>query len=428
MGATTSVPADRLTVTPGDEARTEITVRNTGRVVDAYRFEPLGPLAPWMRLEPESLALMPDGEGTVTVTFAPPRTAQLTAGELAWAVRVVPREDAEGATVEEGVLDVAPFSEVAAELRPRTSRARGRRSGKNELAVDNLGNTPVEVFLAGGDAEHALDVLLVPDHLVLEPGSAAVVAVRPRARERFWRGQPVTHPFQVVSEPAGQPPVVVDGTLLQEPVLPAWLLKALLLAAVIAALALALWLAVLKPSIEDTARAIATEEAEAATADEAAAREAADAAAADDAAAAQEETDAQVAALDDALGKPLKKSPVTDPLGVPVTQRLATTPDEQAPVAVLDANRTVSVTDLLLQNPAGDSGTVTVLRGDEVVYEARLENFRDLDLHLVAPIVVEPGTELGLTIGCTNPNPPGKAKAAECSPALTVQGFARRTP
>ena len=135
-----------------------------------------------------------------------------------------------------------------------------------------------------------------------------------------------------------------------------------------------------------------------------------------------------MAALDDALGKPLKKSPVTDPLGVPVTQRLATTPDEQAPVAVLDANRTVSVTDLLLQNPAGDSGTVTVLRDDQVVYEARLENFRDLDLHLVAPIVVEPGTELGLTIGCTNPNPPGKAKAAECSAALTVQGFARRTP
>ena len=46
MGATTSVPADRLTVIPGDEASTEITVRNTGRVVDAYRFEPLGPLAP----------------------------------------------------------------------------------------------------------------------------------------------------------------------------------------------------------------------------------------------------------------------------------------------------------------------------------------------------------------------------------------------
>ena len=90
---------------------------------------------------------------------------------------------------------------------------------------------------------------------------------------------------------------------------------------------------------------------------------------------------------------------------MPVTQRLATTPDEQAPVAVLDAERTVSVTDLLLQNPDGDSGTVTVLRGDEVVYEARLENFRDLDLHLVAPIVVEPGTELGLTRRLHQPEP-----------------------
>jgi hypothetical protein len=426
MGATTSAPVDRLSVTPGDQARTEITVRNTGRVVDAYRFEPLGSLAPWMRVEPEELALMPDGEGTVTVTFAPPRSSALVAGDVAWAVRVRPREDAEAVTVEEGWLEVEPFTEVAAELRPRTSRARGRRAGKHELAVDNLGNTPVEVFLGGGDQEHALDVLLTPDHVTLPPGSAAVVAVRPRARERFWRGQPVTHPFQVVTEPAGQVPVVVDGTLLQEPVLPSWLLKALLAAAVIAALLVALWAAVLKPSIEDTARAIATEEASEAAAEEAAARESADAAAADDAAAAQDDAQAQLDALNDALGKPIKKTSTTDPLGVPVTSRLATTPDEQAPSAVLDERRIVSITDLLLQNPNGDSGTIAVRRGDDVVYVARLENFRDLDLHLVAPIQVEPGTELGLQVTCTNPDPAGKAKAAPCSPALTVQGFARR--
>jgi hypothetical protein len=427
MGATTSVPASGLAVTPGQEVSTEITVRNTGRVVDAYFFEPLGPLAPWMRVEPEVLPLMPDGDGTVTVTFAPPRTAQLAADELPWAVRVVPREDQDGVTVEEGVLSVAPFSELAAELRPRTSRARGRRAGRHELAVDNLGNTPVELFLAGGDEEHALDVRPVPDHLTLAPGSAAIVSVRPRARERFWRGQPTSHPFQVVAEPVGQPPVVVDGTLLQEPVLPAWLLKALLAAAVLAALALALWLTVLKPSIEDTARSIANEEAAAATADEAKAREAADDAAADDAAATQDETDAQLAALDEALGRPLKRAPGSDPLGVPVTHRLATTPDDQSPAVVLDEERTVSVTDLLLQNPNGDAGIATVLRDGEVVYVARLENFRDLDLHLVAPVVVAPGAELGLSVDCNNPKPAGKAKAVRCSPALTVQGFARRT-
>ena len=427
MGATTSVPAAGLAVTPGDEASTEITVRNTGRVVDAYRFEPLGPLAPWMRVEPEVLPLMPDGDGTVTLTLAPPRSAQLPAGELPWAVRVVPREDPDGSTVEEGVLTVEPFTEVAAELRPRTSRARGRRAGRHELAVDNLGNTEIEVFLAGGDAEHALDVLPVPAHLTLAPGSAAIVSVRPRARERLWRGQPTSLPFQVVTEPVGQPPLVMDGTLLQEPVLPAWLLKAMVAVAALAVLAVALWLTVLKPSIEDTARSIATDEAAAATADEAAAREAADESAADKAASAQDETDAQLAALDEALGKPLKKPPVSDPLGVPVTHRLATTPDDQSPAVVLDAERTVSVTDLLLQNPDGDAGTATVLRDGEVVYVARLENFRDLDLHLVAPVVVAPGDELGLAVDCSNPEPAGKAKAAQCSPALTVQGFARRT-
>jgi hypothetical protein len=427
MGATTSAPATPLSVTPGDQARTEITVRNSGRVVDAYSFEPLGTLAPWMRVEPESLALMPDGEGTITVTFDPPRTAQLHAGTVPWGVRVVPREDPLGATVEEGTLEVQPFTEVAAELRPRTSRARGRRSGRSELAVDNVGNTPVEVFFAGGDPEHALDVLMVPDHVTLAPGSAAVVAVRPRARERFWKGQPTSHPYQVVTEPAGQQPVVVDGTLLQEPVLPAWLLKALLALAILAALLVALWFAVLKPSIDDTARAIATEEAKAATADEAAARKAADSAAAKDAAASADDAQKQIDALDAASGKPLKNPPTSSADGVPLTTRLATTEQEQAPSVVLDPKRTVSVTDLLLQNPNGDAGTITVLRDDVVVYEARLENFRDLDLHLVAPVVVEAGTELGIRVSCTNPDPAGKAKAASCSPALTVQGFARKT-
>lgn len=426
MGAITSAPESRLSVTPGDEARTEIVVRNTGRVVDAYRFEPLGELAPWMRIEPESLPLMPDGEGAVVVTFAPPRTAQLTAGEVAWAVRVVPREDPGGASVEEGVLDIAAFSEVAAELRPRTSRARGRRAGRHELAVDNHGNVAVEVFLAGGDADRALDVGLTPDHLTLAPGSAAVVAVRPRSRARFWRGQPVTHPFQVVTEPAGQAPVVVDGALMQEPVLPAWLLKALLLAALLAALAVALWLAVLRPEIEDTARAIATEEAQAAAGDEAADRKAADAAAAEEAAAAAEDTQAELDALAGAGGKPVRPATATDPLGVPVTTRLATTESDQAPVAVLDPRRTVSVTDLLLQNPDGDAGTIAVLRDGAVVYEARLENFRDLDLHLVAPVVVEPGGELGLQVTCANPDPAGRVDAVPCSPALTVAGYAKR--
>lgn len=75
MGAMTTVPSDRLSVRPGDEASCEITVRNTGHVVDSFHLEPLGALAAWMRVEPAQLPLMPGTEGTAVVYFEPPRTA-----------------------------------------------------------------------------------------------------------------------------------------------------------------------------------------------------------------------------------------------------------------------------------------------------------------------------------------------------------------
>ena len=432
MGATTSVPADRLSIMPGSQASCEITVHNTGTVVDSFDVEPLGPLSAWTTVEPPVLALMPGTSGTVQVAFSPPRTPQLAAGEVPWAVRIRPSEDPAATSVEEGVLVVEAFVDVAAEMRPRTSRARGRHAGRHQLAVDNLGNTPVDVFLSGGDADRRLDVSLdtADGQVRIEPGGAALVEVKARARKRFWRGQPTTHPFQVVVEPAGQQPIVVDGTLMQEAVVPAWVVKALVVLAVLGALALVLWLAVLKPTIQDTARAIATEEAREATAEEASARKEADAAAADSAAAAEEEAQGQIDQLNKALGKPIKKNkPATvDPLGTPLTTRLAATADVQEPGAVLDERRLVAVTDLLLQNANGDSGLVSIRRDDETVYQARLENFRDLDLHLVAPVLVEKGGRLGLAVECTNPDPQGSAKAAPCTPALTVQGFARTSP
>jgi hypothetical protein len=418
----TTVPAERLNVRPGDEASCDITVRNTGHVVDSFHLEPLGALAPWMRVEPAELPLMPGTEATARVFFNPPRTPQLTAGQVPWAVRVVPAEDPAAATVEEGVLEIEPFTEFAADMRPRTSRARGRRSGKHELVVDNLGNTPLEVFLAGGDPDQKLDVALEPSELTLAPGAAAIVAVRPRGKVRFWRGQAKTHPFQVVVEPSGQQPTVVDGNLMQEAVLPSWLLKLLVAAAVLAAILVALWFAVLKPTIKDTATAIAAKQ----TAKEADARKAADAAAANSADAAKQDTDGKLDKLNTALGKPIK-TPITtvDPLGNPMTARVAATKDEQAPNVVLDSKHIVSITDLLLQNPNGDSGLVSLSRGEDVFYEARLENFRDLDLHLVAPIVLTKGETFAMKVSCTNPDPAGPAKARACTPGVTVQGFAR---
>ena len=76
-----------------------------------------------------------------------------------------------------------------------------------------------------------------------------------------------------------------------------------------------------------------------------------------------------------------------------------------------------SLTDLVLQNPQGDTGRLRVKRGDEVLYETALENFRDLDFHYVAPYIFE-GKDLVVEVDCKNPDP-----AVPCRDAVSVVGF-----
>ena len=66
---------------------------------------------------------------------------------------------------------------------------------------------------------------------------------------------------------------------------------------------------------------------------------------------------------------------------------------------------TFAVTDMVLQNPNGDTGFVQIKRDGNVIMQSALENFRDLDLHFVAPYMFNPGQNLVMTIACTTPGP-----------------------
>ncbi|MFG2737973.1 peptidoglycan-binding protein, partial [Streptomyces harbinensis] len=59
MSLWTSLEPASATVAPGDETRVRLRLRNTGDVVDEYRFEPVGEVAPWTTVEPETLRLYP---------------------------------------------------------------------------------------------------------------------------------------------------------------------------------------------------------------------------------------------------------------------------------------------------------------------------------------------------------------------------------
>lgn len=230
----TSLEPSSVTVDPGRSARVRLRVRNTGDVVDEYRFEPVGDVAPWTTVEPHTLRLYPGTTGTVELTFAPPRTPDATAGPNPYAVRITPTEHPDAVTVPEGNLTITPFAEVRAELVPPT--VKGRFRGRPKLAVDNLGNTKVTASVSGSDNGDHLSYRISPGNVQIEPGRAAFVDATLKPRQITWFGSKEDRPYTLAVRRSGAETTEVEGTYVQRGFLPGWLatLLGLLLALLIA--------------------------------------------------------------------------------------------------------------------------------------------------------------------------------------------------
>lgn len=423
MGATASLAPNTLSVEPGGMVTCEVKVRNTGSVVDQFTFTVLGDAAGWSSVEPATLSLFPGAEGSATVFFRPPRSADIPSASVPFAVRVASKEDPEGSVVEEGALEVGAFLDASAELVPRTSR--GRRSATHDLAVDNRGNARLNAEVDASDPDGQLLFEVEPPSVVADPNTAFFGKVRVRPRKRFLRGPPKTHPFTVVLSPDGAAQLRADGAMLQEALLPKWLPKALLALLALAVIAAILWATLLRPAIQSAARDAVEEPLREQAAQVAAVKRQADA------------TAAQVANLSG--GPVATPSPAPTDVGpgpagpgVPFDSRL---PRPAAPgrrAVVFDAgqtredffevpaDRTLEVTDLVLQNPNGDSGALSIVRDQALLLEVRLDNFRDLDYHFVVPTVFTAGQRLVLRVRCDTPG-----QGSACTPAVYFAGLLR---
>ncbi|WP_438818584.1 COG1470 family protein, partial [Streptomyces brasiliscabiei] len=250
MSLWTSLEPASTTVDPGGTATVRLRLRNTGDVVDEYRFEPVGDIAPWTTVEPHTLRLYPGTTGSVELTFAPPRTPDATAGPNAYAVRIIPTEHPEATTVPEGNLTITPFTEVRAELVPPT--VKGRLRGRPRLAVDNLGNTKVTASVSGSDNGDQLSYDIHPSNVQIEPGRAAFVKATLKPRQIIWFGSKEERPYTFAVKRSGVTPLDVEGTYVQRSFLPGWLATCLGVFLALAITFLTMWLA-FRPTVTSAA-------------------------------------------------------------------------------------------------------------------------------------------------------------------------------
>ena len=414
MGAQAVLSPAQLAVTPGGEVVAEITVTNSGRVVDSFALEVLGPAGQWTRCEPETVSVFPGQSAVAHVIIHPPTDGSVPAGPLSFGIHVRSHEDPQGSVVAEGVLDVAPVTALSAEMSPRTDRARGRRRSKHQVAIDNRGNAPATIEVVGFDEQDAVDVTVSPAQLDVEPGSAAFVTVRARSRHRFWKGPSQTKPFAVEARSPSATPVRLNGTLLNEAAVPSWLGKAVALALVAVAALVALWYGVLKPTVRDTATDAANS----------AVKKALSSAGANPggngngqgAGPATPTTIPPTPPKPTPTPTPSKSpsKPTAKPLPGPADfSQSLTMADKSLPA---DSKHQIEVTDLVFQNPALDSGRLILSRNGQVLFDLPLASFPFWDPHWVTPIIVPSGQSLTMQVTCANPS------KKPCTPSVFMSG------
>lgn len=429
-----------LTVSPGNDATTALTVRNETDIVEAYTLEAVGDCAAWTTVEPARVSLYPGTSETVTVRLAPPRSPSVRAGEFPFAIKVLPAERPELVVIPETTVTVLPFHELRAELAPR--RRHGWRRAHYRTSVRNLGNTDAVVGFVPGQKGEDLRFGFTPGELHLEPGESADARLRVRRRKLIWFGKPVTWPFQVTvgqvtvgqdgagpqggagqapgGRPGAEPGTVLEGEFVQLSVLPKWLLAVL---AAIIALILA-WLALVRPAVRSSAQ------------------QAAEKAVNKKVAALQPTGTPQTGSADGGTGGAGQQGGSPQGTGsggsgggsgraVPGTgQQSSTTIDVQTASGSakvgsyqVPTGKVFGITDIVAANFQGDQGLLTIKFGNQTITTIALETFRNQDYHWVTPIEVPQDQTVTASVTCQKPGTPASGKqASECHELLNVSG------
>jgi hypothetical protein len=401
-----AVSPGTTTVAPGTTTVLQLTVVNLGDTTDSFVLTPVGMAASWSTIRPATITLFGGTQEIVDVEVSPPLLPSTPAGPVSLSVRVVPQGDPDDiASAETSLVIGESFDRRINMLQPAM---RGRRTATFEMMLENKGNTLASCRLHLVDGTGRVEAEFDPPAAGIEPGASTLVRAKVRAKSLQWERRPRSIPFKIDADQPGSPTASASATFVQAPVVAEHLWTRVAGVAIVASLAAVAWFGVVKPAIRTAAddavrRSVPTTTtlAPGVTVVPAPGNTA--------------DTGNTTPTTAPSGGLPADGSIVNVPLPVSVKQGQTGANQYTVP-----AGKKMRITDLVIQNPQLDQGTLIVARNDSALFTYSLTNmFNDVDRPLVTPIELAAGEQLVVTVTCVGV---GDQTATACSPKVLLSG------
>jgi hypothetical protein len=366
-------------VTPGSVAVLQLTVVNLGDTTDTFVLTPAGMAAAWSTVNPATLTLFGGTQQVVDIDVFPPLLPSTTAGPTSLSIRIIPQSDPDDVRSAETTLNIAgSFDRRLDVLQPAL---RGRRSATYEMMLENRGNTQASCRLHLIDTTGRIEAEFDPPAAGVEPGGSTLIRMKVRAKGLQWERRPRTVPFRIDADQPGSPTATSNATFVQTPMVPERIVGRLMGVVAVAAVLLAGWFGVIKPAIKDAADTAVRE-------------------------AVPETTTTLQSTIDSQTGVTTAPTTPAEEEGTIINIPLSVSvPVGQSDAAVykVPAGQKLRITDILVQNPNQDQGSLYLLRGAVPLYTFGLANiFGDVSAPLVTPIELLSGEELVVQVTCTS--------------------------
>ena len=393
-------------VAPGTTTVLQLTVVNLGDTTDSFVLTPVGMPAAWTTIRPATVTLFGGTQEVVDVEVSPPLLPSTPAGPLALTVRIVPQNDPDDIAAAATSLVIGEsFDRRINMLQPAL---RGRRGATFEMMLENKGNTLASCRLHLIDPTGRVEADFDPPAAGVEPGSSTLVRAKVRAKSVQWERRSRSIPFRIDADQPGSPTASAGATFVQAPVVPEHVWSRVVGAVIVVGIATVGWFGLVKPAIRT---------------------------AADEAAAKTTPVVTTIPPGDTAATVPGNTSNSGSAPTTTVVQSVApgegTIVNVPLPVSVklgrtgayqytVPAGKRMRLTDLIIQNPQLDQGTLVVSRGNSALFTYSLTNMLDdVDRPLVTPIELASGEQLVVTVTCVGV---GDQTATTCAPKVLLSG------